>query len=66
MASSDGFYLTLPSGGSMVSFPNKIVAQFKTLLPQTIELTDVEWEVGLTEMMLVTSQKDLFFGKDII
>ena len=43
MASSDGIYLTLPSDGSMATFPNT-VAQFKTLLPQTIDLTDGELE----------------------
>ena len=42
MANSDGFYLTLPSDGSMATFPNNTVAQFKTLLPQRIDLTDGE------------------------
>ena len=59
MASSDGFYLTLPSDGSMATFPNNTVAQFKTLLPQTIDLTDGEWEVGLTELMYASSVKNI-------
>lgn len=42
MAGSDGFYLTLPSDGSMEAFPQNTVAQFKTLLPQTVDLTDGE------------------------
>ena len=60
MTSSDGFYLTLPSDGSMATFPNNTVAQFKTLLPQRIDLTDGEWEVGLSEMMYGTSVKNIF------
>ena len=60
MASSDGFYLTLPSDGSMATFPNNTVAQFKTLFTQTIDLTDGEWEVGLSEMMYGTSVKNIF------
>lgn len=52
MAGSDGFYLTLPSDGSTV-------AQFKTVLPQTVDLTDGEWQVGLTEMMYGSSVKNI-------
>ena len=59
MASSDGFYITLPSDGLMATFPNNTVAQFKTLLPQTIDLTDGEWEVGLSEMMYGISVKNI-------
>lgn len=55
MAQSKGFYLTLPSDGSMQTFLNNIIYQFKTLLPQHIDLTDGEWEVALTEMMYGTS-----------
>lgn len=55
MAGSDGFYLTLPSDGSMETFPQNTEAQFKTLLPQTVDLTDGEWQVGLTEMMYGSS-----------
>lgn len=47
MAGSVGFCLTLPSDGSMETFPQNTVAQFKTLLPQTVDLTDGEWQVGL-------------------
>ena len=54
MANSDGCYLTLPSDGWMATFPNNTVAQFKTLLPQRIDLTEGEWEVGLSEMMYGT------------
>ena len=51
MANSDGFYLTLPSDRSMATFPNNTVAQFETFLPERIDLTEGEWEVGLREMM---------------
>lgn len=59
MAGSDGFYLTLPSDGSMEAFPQNTVAQFKTLLPQTVDLTDGEWQMGLTEMMYGSSVKNI-------
>lgn len=66
MAQSEGFYLTLPSDGSMKTFPNNMISQFKTLLPQTIDLTDGEWEVALTEMKYGTdvqniSDKEAYF-----
>lgn len=53
MAATTVFYVTLPSDGStcMTAFPENTVAQFKTLLPQTLDLSDGEWEVSLTEMM---------------
>lgn len=52
MAQNTGFNMTLPSDGSMSTFPENTVAHFKTLLPQTMDFTDNEWEeVGLTEMM---------------
>lgn len=43
-----------------------MISQFKTLLPQTIDLTDGEWEVALTEMMYGTdvqniSDKEAYF-----
>ena len=51
MAGREGVYMILISDGSMESFPNITGAQFETLLSQTLNLTDGEWEVGLTEMM---------------
>ena len=59
MAESSGFYMTLPSDGSMASFSSNTTAQFKTLLPQTVDLTDGEWEVALTEMMYPNSLKNI-------
>lgn len=59
MAQSEGFYLTLPSNGSMKTFPNNMISQFKTLLPHNIDLTDGEWEVALTEMMYRTSIENI-------
>jgi hypothetical protein len=57
MAGREGFYLTLLSDGSMESFPNNTVAQFKTLLPHPLNLSDVDWEMVLTEMMYSVDQK---------
>lgn len=51
MAQNTGFHMTLRSDGSMYTFPENTAAHFKTLLPQTMDFTDGEWEVGLTEMM---------------
>ena len=59
MAGREGFYLTLLSDGSMESFPQNTVAQFKTLLPHPLDLTDGEWEVGLTEMMYSVDLKNI-------
>lgn len=36
-----------------------MISQFKTLLPQNIDLTDGEWEVALTEMMYGTSIENI-------
>lgn len=59
MAQNEGFFLTLPSDGSMKTFPNNMISQFKTLLPQNIDLTDGEWEVALTEMLYGTSIQNI-------
>jgi hypothetical protein len=59
MAGREGFYLTLLSDDSMQSFPNNTVAQFKTLLPHHLNLTDGDWEVGLTEMMYSVDLKNI-------
>jgi hypothetical protein len=55
----EGFYLTLLSDGSMEAFPNNTVAQFKTLLPHPLNLTDGDWEVALTEMMYSVDLKNI-------
>ena len=59
MASSDGFYLTLPVDGSIETFPDNTLAHFKTRLPQPLDLTDGEWEVGLSEMLYPTSLENI-------
>lgn len=59
MTQSEGFYLILPSDGSMKTFPDNMVSQFITLLPQNIDLTDGEWEVALTEMLYGTSIENI-------
>jgi hypothetical protein len=59
MAGRKRFYLTLLSDGSMESFPNNTVAQFKTLLPDPLDLTDGDWEVALTKMMYSVDLKNI-------
>ena len=55
MTSSDGFHLTLPSDGSHETFPDNTLSHYKTRLPQPIDLTEGEWEMGLTEMIYPSS-----------
>lgn len=43
----------------MGSFPNNTVAQFNTLLPQTLYLTDGQWGLGLNEMMYANALKNI-------
>lgn len=58
MAQSEGFYMTLPSDGSP-SFSNNKLSSFKTMLPTTLDLTDGEWEVALTELMFDHSVRNV-------
>ena len=60
MTSSDGCHWTLPSDWSMETFPDNTLAHFKTLLPQTLDLSDGEWEVGLTEMMFPNNLENIY------
>lgn len=59
MDAGEGFFMTLPSDGSYETFPKNTLAQYKTLLPQTINLTDGEWEVGFTEVMYGNSVENV-------
>lgn len=59
MARSEGFYMTLPSDGSHQSFPDNKLSDFKTLLPTTIDLTDGEWEMALTELIFDHSVRNI-------
>ena len=43
------FYLTLPSNNSMEYYPENILAQFTSRLPNAINLSG-DWEVGLVEI----------------
>lgn len=66
MARSEGFYMTLPSDGSIQFFPDNKLSDYKTLLPNQLNLDDGEWEVALTEMMYGTdvqniSDKEAYF-----
>lgn len=59
MAQSEGFYMTLPSDGSIQFFPDNKLSDYKTLLPNQMHLDDGEWEVALTEMMYDHSVRNL-------
>jgi hypothetical protein len=59
MAGREGFYLTMLINGSMESFPNNTVAQFKMLLPHPLNLTDWDWEVALIEMTYSMDLKNI-------
>ena len=45
---TDQFYVTLPSNASMKTYPNNSVSDYKTLLPNRVELTG-NYEVGLVD-----------------
>ena len=66
MASSDGFHLTLPSDGSIETFPDNTLAHFKTRLPQPLDFTEGEWEVGLNEMLYPSSPENISKDKAFI
>ena len=44
------FYLTLPSNSSLDYFPDNTLTHYWTKLPQAVDLSGGEWEVGLTEI----------------
>ena len=52
---NDSFYVTLPSDGSMESFPESTISHFKNKLPTTLEFKPDEWELAMTEMQYPTS-----------
>ena len=60
MASSDGFYITLPADGSADVYPNNTLSTFTNRLVQPVDLSDGEWEVGLMEMMFPTNLDNIF------
>ena len=55
MTSSDGFYMTLSSDGSVDFYPDNTLSHFTNRLVQPVDLTEGEWEVGLMEMMFPTA-----------
>ena len=66
LTSSDGFHLTLPSDGSQETFPNNTLAHYKTRLPQPIDLTEGEREMGLTEMIYPTSLDNITTKENVV
>ena len=56
------FYLTLPSNSSMKHFPNNSPAHFYTELPQSIDLSSKEYEVGLAEIQFPNTYTNLDEG----
>lgn len=52
---NDSFYVTLPSDGSMESFPESTISHFKNKLPTTLEFKPDEWELAMTEMQYPTA-----------
>lgn len=66
MARSEGFYMALPSDGSIQFFPDNKLSDYKTLLPNQMHLDDGEWEVALTEMMYDHSVRNFLQRKPIL
>ena len=44
------FYLTLPSNSSMSQYPDNHGGHFYTKLPQSLDLSTIDYEVGLAEI----------------
>ena len=59
------FYLTLPSNSSMDVYPDNTMANFKTRLPNRVEL-EGRWEVGLVEMQYPHSWYNLREDEEVI
>ena len=59
------FYLTLPSNSSMDVYPTNTKTDFKTKLPNRIEL-DGKWEVGLVEIQYPHSWYNLAEGEEVV
>ena len=57
--SSDGFYMTLPSDGSMDVYPDNTLSRFSIHTYQPVDLSEGEWEVGMTEMVFPTSMDNI-------
>ena len=53
--SSDGFYMTLPSDGSMDTYPHNTLSHYSIHTFQPVDLSEGEWELGMTEMVFPTS-----------
>lgn len=53
--SSDGFYMTLPSDGSMDTYPHNTLSHYSIHTFQPVDLSEGEWELGMTEMIFPTS-----------
>ena len=49
------FYLTLPSNSSMTQYPNNHTGHYFTQLPQNIDLTGHDYEIGLAEIQIPNS-----------
>ena len=47
---SHQFYLTFPSNSSMGIYPDNKTSNFIVNLPNVIELNNLNWEVGLSEI----------------
>ena len=49
------FHMTLPSDGSLDVYPQNTLSDYRTHLPQMMNLEDDDWEVGLSEIVYPTS-----------
>ena len=55
MARREGFYMTLPSDGSIEIYPENTLSHFTNRLVQPVDLTEGEWRVGMIEMIFSTT-----------
>lgn len=67
MTTGSDFYLTLPSNASMHTYPNNTLTHYITTLPQRVNLSNGQWECGLSEVIYPHSwynvrESDTWFG----
>ena len=59
MAGEEGFYLSLPSNGSLLEYPDNQPNKFKIRLPTPIQLSGEGWRVGLVSISMPDSKLHL-------
>ena len=62
----EDFYLTLPSNSSMKEYPKNVPGHYYTKLPQTIDLSGKNYEIGLAEIQFPNTYSNVEAGEMLI